>query len=263
MKKVILVLAVLAPAVTSAQVAQQPTPSYRSINSGSGVGSRGAGDMPSGQAGPVLDKPLTATEVYRSTQVLADGTRVDHTDTSLFYRDDRGRMRTEGQGAIAIFDPVAGLSYLLRASSKTYSQGAIANPNAVTWVSAAGTEASVRSSAARQAPGDPAAAMAQRRFGLPASEPVTETLAPRTVNGIMANGSRVTITIPKGALGNDRDMKVVSERWYSDELKVLVKSVNSDPRYGVTTYDLTQVVQSPPDPSLFHVPADFRLQPSH
>jgi hypothetical protein len=186
---------------------------------------------------------------------------VDHSDTSLFYRDDRGRMRTESQGAIVIFDPVAGLSYLMRTSNKMYSQSAIGNPNGWTWVSAAGSEASVRPSAARQAPGDPAVAMAQRRFGLPATQPVTETLAPRTVNGIMANGSRVTITIPKGALGNDRDMKVVNERWYSDELKVLVKSVNSDPRYGVTTYDLTQVVQGSPDPSLFHVPADFRLLP--
>jgi hypothetical protein len=218
--------------------------------------------MPRGQAGPVLDRPLTATEVYRSTQVLADGTRVDHTDTSIFYRDYRGRMRTESQGAIAIFDPDAGLSYLMRTSNKTYSQSAIGNPNAWTWVSAAGSDASVRPSAARQAPGDPAAAMAQRRFGLPASPPVTETLPQRTVNGIPANGSRVTITIPKGALGNDRDMKVVSERWYSDELKVLVKSVNSDPRYGVTTYDLTQVIQGAPDPSLFHVPADFKLQSS-
>ena len=253
MKKTILVLAVLAPAVMSAQ----------SISSGWGARLGGAEGIPSGQAGPVLDKPLTATEVYRSTQVLVDGTRVDHTDTSLFYRDDRGRMRTEAQGAIVIFDPVAGLSYLMRTSNKTYSQSAIGNPNALTWVSAAGTEASVRPSTARQAPGDPAVAMAQRRFGLPASQPITETLAPRTVNGIMANGSRVTITIPKGALGNDRDMRVVSERWYSDELKVLVKSVNSDPRYGVTTYDLTQAVQGPPDPSLFHVPADFRLQPSH
>lgn len=250
MKKTILVLAVLVPAVVSAQ----------SISSGSGVGSRGGGDMPSGQAGPVLDKPLTATEVYRSTQVLANGTRVDHTDTSLFYRDDRGRMRTESQGAIVIFDPVAGLSYLMRTSNKMYSQSAIGNPNAWTWVSAAGTEASVRPSAARQAPGDPAAAMAQRRFGLPASQPVTEMLAPRIVNGIMANGSQVTITIPKGALGNDRDMRVVSERWYSDELKVLVKSVNTDPRYGVTTYDLTQVVQGPPNPALFQVPADYKLQ---
>ena len=250
MKKTILIFALLAPVVSLAQ----------GISSGSGAGSRGSGDMPSGQAGPVLDKPLTATEVYRSTQVLVDGTRVDHSDTSLFYRDNRGRMRTESQGAIVIFDPVAGLSYLMRTSNKMYSQSAIGNPNGWTWVSAAGSEASVRPSAARQAPGDPAATVAQRRFGLPASQPVTETLAPRTVNGIMANGSRVTITIPKGALGNDRDMKVVNERWYSDELKVLVKSVNSDPRYGVTTYDLTQVVQGPPDPSLFQVPADFRLQ---
>ena len=66
----------------------------------------------------------------------------------------------------------------------------------------------------------------------------------------------------KGALGNDRDFQVVNERWYSDDLKVLVKSTNTDPRYGVTTYDLTQVALGPPNPALFQVPGDYELQGS-
>ena len=247
MRKAILIVAALPAAVAWAQVAaQRATP--------------GLASLPTGQAGPVLGRPLTATEIYRSTQVLPDGTRVDHNNTSLFYRDDQGRMRTESQETALIFDPVAGFNYVLQLASKTYTQSAIVNSNAWTWVSAAGNGASVMSSGSRQAPGDPAAKMAQRRFGAPAAQPVTETLPPRNVNGILANGSLVTITIPKGALGNDRDMKVVNERWYSDDLKVLVKSTNTDPRYGVTTYDLTQVVQGSPNPILFQVPADYKLR---
>jgi hypothetical protein len=80
------------------------------------------------------------------------------------------------------------------------------------------------------------------------------------VNGILANGSLVTIAIPKGALGNDREIRVVNERWYSDDLKVLVKSIHTDPRYGVTAYDLTRVTQGPPNPALFQVPADYKLR---
>src|SRR6266852_2890768 len=71
--------------------------------------------------------------------------------------------------------------------------------------------------------------------------PVMEDLQPQVVNGIRAKGSRVTMTIPKGAFGNDRDVKVVNERWYSDDLQILLKSSNSDPRFGVTTYELTNI----------------------
>jgi hypothetical protein len=257
--KTALILAALACALF-AQTPQTANPSV--ANSPWDGGSRGVTVTPSGQAGPVLARPLAATEIYRTIQLLADGTRVDHTDSGRFYRDDRGRMRTEGQGAIAIFDPVAAVSYLLRPDNKTYSQSPIGNPNSWTWVSAAGKTAAVTSSPSRQELGDPAARIAQRRYGLPDNPPVTESLTPRLVNGIMASGSRVTITIPRGALGNDRDMKVVNERWYSDDLKVLVKSVNTDPRYGLTTYDLINLVQGPQPPALFQVPVDFKLPPS-
>ena len=89
------------------------------------------------------------------------------------------------------------------------------------------------------------------------SKPVTEDLQPQMINGLLARGSRITTTIPMGAFGNDREIKVVSERWSSDELKVLVKSTNSDPRFGVSTYELTNVLQAIPDPALFQVPAGF------
>ena len=41
---------------------------------------------------------------------------------------------------------------------------------------------------------------------------------------------------PAGAIGNDLPIKIVSERWYSPELKTVVMSKHSDPRMGDTVY---------------------------
>jgi hypothetical protein len=86
---------------------------------------------------------------------------------------------------------------------------------------------------------------------------MTEELEPQTINGVYAKHSRVTITIPAGAIGNNKEIKVVNERWYSDELKVLIKSVNTDPRFGVNTYELTDIKQTEPEQALFKPPADY------
>jgi hypothetical protein len=87
-----------------------------------------------------------------------------------------------------------------------------------------------------------------------------ESLPAQMVNGAMAEGTRRTETIPVGKIGNDRAISIVDERWFSNDLQMLVKSTNSDPRFGDTTYQLTNIVQTSPDPSLFQVPADYTLR---
>ncbi len=87
----------------------------------------------------------------------------------------------------------------------------------------------------------------------------TENLGSQSINGVTAQGFRTTMTIPKGQIGNNRDIKVVNERWFSNDLQMLVKSVNSDPRFGDTTYQVTKIVQSAPDPALFQIPSDYTV----
>lgn len=203
-----------------------------------------------GQTGPVPGHPFTATEVRHTTQVLADGTRVDRSDTSMFARDERGRMRTGGDKSILIFDPVAGYNYGLNPLTKTYEKAELPQRlNSVSIAVAGGRRSTSTSSGDGhfQSPGAPKGA-------------VTEELPAQTIGGIYGKGSRITITIPAGTFGNDRDIKVVNERWYSEELQVLLKSTNSDPRFGVTTYELTNIVQGQPDAALFLVPSDYRLK---
>ncbi len=87
-----------------------------------------------------------------------------------------------------------------------------------------------------------------------------ETLGTQMIEGVMAEGTRVTFTIPAGKIGNAMPIVTVNERWYSPELQTVVMSKNSDPRSGETTYRLTNINRSEPDASLFQVPGDYTIK---
>jgi hypothetical protein len=93
-----------------------------------------------------------------------------------------------------------------------------------------------------------------------AETPVVESLGKQFMEGVEADGTRTTFTIPGGQIGNDLPIRIVSERWFSPELKVLVMSRQSDPRFGETTYRLTNIVRGEPSSSLFEVPSDFTVK---
>ncbi|HSK65178.1 MAG TPA: hypothetical protein VK893_15095, partial [Pyrinomonadaceae bacterium] len=59
---------------------------------------------------------------------------------------------------------------------------------------------------------------------------VKEQLGKQVIEGVEAEGTRTTITIPAGEIGNDRPIEIVSERWYSPELQLVVMTRHSDPR---------------------------------
>jgi hypothetical protein len=91
-------------------------------------------------------------------------------------------------------------------------------------------------------------------------EPKTEKLEPRSFDGVMAEGTRTTVTIPAGELGNEQPINIVDERWYSPELQVIVMTRHSDPRSGETTYRLTNISRAEPAASLFQVPSDYAVK---
>jgi hypothetical protein len=84
-----------------------------------------------------------------------------------------------------------------------------------------------------------------------------ESLGTQMIEGVQAEGTRTTFTIPAGSIGNDLPIQVVSERWYSPELHTVVMTKHSDPRMGDTVYHLTNINRSEPAPSLFQAPADY------
>jgi hypothetical protein len=175
----------------------------------------------------VIGKPVSATQERHTLQVLGDGTRIENTQTEKFYRDDAGRTRLERQDGTAEVNQIGGVTV-----HRTKPQG---------------HDEKTKDDEHKLKKPDHANATGQE-----------EDLGYQSVNGVTARGSRSVTTIPVGQIGNDRPIQIISERWYSEDLQMNVKAVNSDPRFGETTYQLTNIAQNAPDPSLFQIPANAR-----
>ncbi len=191
-------------------------------------------------------RPFSAKVSTETTQTLMDGTRVSHATTLMEYRDPEGRVRTETSepASIVIRDPVAGVTYRLDPLKKLFTKSEAESGRGGRGGSAPSEDRSFILSSKN----DPA--------------DVVEDLGIVTVNGVSASGTRVTTTVPKGAIGNDREFRSTSERWFSPDLNLLIKSASTDPRFGTTSYELTNISRAPPDPSLFRIPANYKPQPS-
>jgi hypothetical protein len=84
------------------------------------------------------------------------------------------------------------------------------------------------------------------------TDPVTMTVYP-------VDDRKVTRTIPAGEIGNANAVVITSERWFSTALDLLLEDTHTDPRFGTTTYQLSNIGQSPaaslftPDPAFTQV----------
>jgi len=212
----------------------------------------------------VTGSPVSAREETRTVQTLGDGTQLDSSEVSQFYRDSQGRTRTErtveGRTTIQILDPVASVRITLDPAAKSATRiampamaGRPGGRGAANPVSA-DAEAAGRSLAPVMIRAAPRATVATTNPQLK-----REDLGLQMQNGVMAEGRRVTRTIPAGTIGNDRDIHEVNEQWYSKDLQMMVKTVNADPRYGTTTYEMTNISQAAPDAGLFMIPAGYTI----
>jgi hypothetical protein len=102
--------------------------------------------------------------------------------------------------------------------------------------------------------------MGRYRVSSDAQNRKTESLGKQMVEGVEAEGTRTTTTIPAGEIGNEQPINIVWEKWYSPELQTVVMSKHSDPLVGETTYRLTNINRGEPAHSLFEVPGDYTIK---
>lgn len=230
---------------------------------------------------PVKGAPYSAQAVTEFTQVLADGNRIVNTSTAAVYRDSYGRERREqtlpnigplrGQGpsakVILISDPAAGVNYSLDPSGKVAMKMPVMKTSDLTALPDLPPPAANGQVFFRSFDG-PAGGPVSRgpvmyvNTGAAAgsSAPNVEQLGGQMINGVSVNGTRTTMTIPAGQIGNDNPIQIVDEVWKSPDLQVIVQSQHTDPRSGTTKYSLTGISRDEPSPSLFQVPADYTVQ---
>ena len=192
------------------------------------------------------------------------------------------------QDTISIFDPVENVRILLSPSSKTarrvtsrspLTEGAVVNGQAMndalkrrtelekTLNSQATSEAVKRrieteKSVIQKIGSDDAYKSQVVLLGSNASSlnrSKSESLGTKSFEGVEAEGTRTTTTIPAGTIGNEKPIEITYERWHSKELDLIVYSRRYDPRLGEQIYRLTNISRSEPDRSLFSVPTDYKV----
>jgi hypothetical protein len=220
---------------------------------------------------PVKGAPYSAEAVNETIQTLADGNRIVHRTSAMQYRDADGRERreeTSAMGAIFISDPVARLRYTLHPESQTAEKGPLVinfgGPAPEAGVFVERTESGLgRGVAIRlKLPGDALHELTidtGGRLAAGSSNAKTEDLGKMYIEGVQAQGSRTTTTIPAGDIGNERPINIVDERWYSPDLQMTVMTKHSDPRNGETNFQLKNINRSSPPPYLFEVPSDYTV----
>lgn len=184
---------------------------------------------------PVLGAPVSY-EVR--VQTPTDGTQNTPVRLQRFWRDSQGRTRLERSfppgtvgsaqssawPTVEIADPAAGFWYLLETEKKIVHRGRLPMPT-------------------------PA---------LPASV-VSEDLGTRTINGVVAQGSRVSSTGPADGQGNDRPRVRTTETWTWPELQITLLTEVHDSRGGDIKMEIENLSREAPAASLFAPPADYRI----
>jgi hypothetical protein len=219
----------------------------------------------------VKNAPFTAEAVTEHAQTLADGNRMTRKSAARLFRDSAGRTRREhtltrgSSGVLApdgepprlivINDPVGQVNYQI--DTRTMSARRMEIPPGLREARerALGGNAPFSvlmptSAAHRRTAGEEGA-------GLP--EPRREKLEPQTVEGVLAEGTRTSVMIPAGEFDNEQPLEITHEEWYSPELKMVVLMRHNDPRFGETTFRLTNVSRGEPDRTLFAPPDGVRI----
>lgn len=213
----------------------------------------------------IQNKPYTATAVTQTTQMLADGNQIVRTNQTSFYRDSAGRTRREqtigtlgasspavSKQVVSISDPVAKVGYVLNPEKKTGRKIPIFGHKGFGPDDRHGLTSSV-TGARLHDEGKP--------FPHRDEKGVTkEELGTQTIAGVVCTGTRTTKTIPAGEIGNEKPLVSVREVWYSSDIDAIVQAKTSDPRFGTTTYTLSNVKVGEPTAALFAPPADYKIE---
>ena len=260
--------------IAAAASAQQPGPPP-----GRGMGgARFLGAQPGMPGRVVKNAPFSAELVTETSQTLADGNRIKQTNTVRMYRDSEGRTRREqalkNLGGLApnsnlpqlvfIHDPVAGADLALNPSNRTATRsvrpqhGDGASPH-MAGGEGRGPNPMMRGNS--PAPDGTGNATGPQVRGMRRNNRniKTEALGRQVIEGVQADGTRTTMTIAAGEIGNEQPIQIVSETWYSPDLQMVVLSKRSDPRSGETVVRMTNISRAEPPRTMFDVPADYKV----
>ncbi len=252
-----------------------------------------------GQVSPAQDAPPNSTASHRGPQpysaeftistvkTLADGSTITQKSTEVQALDAQGRTMIAitsvptssdepAMTKVSVFDPVAGTSLLWDSQSKMATlakrplpQSTRAPCTATTDNVTGGlTQDGPLSSNGNVGPGAPTGltGMAARITG--AAQPARvntnttiEYLGTETIQGFATRGSRITQTIPAGAIGNSEPLVSTRESWQvnAQGIGLTVREVDNDPQNGKRVTELEKFTLGEPDAAGFQPPEGYEI----
>lgn len=190
----------------------------------------------------VKNSPFSAEIIIENTRRLFDGSIITNQNKGAIYRDGAGRTRREQTidkiGSFSLGEPHkivlindfdAKTHYFLDLNRKTFR---------------------------RQPIGDKPLPKIENEL----QDGTTESLGTKMLEGVKVEGTRTTFEIPVGQIGNDKSIQVVTEKWFSPDLQMIVMSRHIDPLAGEQVFRLVNIKLGEPSADLFSVPKDFKSE---
>jgi hypothetical protein len=197
---------------------------------------------------PVAGKPFSGVDSIDWTRTLEDGTVVTTHLEAKLARDSQGRIYRERVSFVpGNSDEHSRVREIIISDPTTHTRlicGAATHHCAVTRYFAP-------TSFTPQAPGP---------FDNGKRVLAREALGSDSIDNLNVTGTRETITIAPGVVGNNLPLVTTREFWYSPELEVNLAVTRKDPRVGTQTIHVVDLSRAEPDPAMFQAPANYVVE---
>jgi hypothetical protein len=203
---------------------------------------------------PIPHAPFTGVINVERSIVRGDGSGsiINLKTMRQIGRDSQGRIYNESRTlvpmssrktpkvvSVHLYDPQTRVSIMLNPQERTFSTRTVNHPPATV----------------------PLALLYASPTGntLPQNEfTKEEDLGVREMEGETVHGVREIQTIPAESSDTGKEIVIIDEYWYSDELRINLGITHRDPRTGSVTMTVTQIARTEPDPAMFEIPDEYR-----
>jgi hypothetical protein len=244
---------------------------------------------------PSAGNPYTAVKKTTIIQKLTDGTTINRENSTTEARDSQGRTMVQNSMAemqghnmthTSVMDPVARTTTIWMSQGKQATRihqpdlrGAAQQSGPTAMGLGTGTigpfpeiavvsnvtssSQTIRTGGTGTAPQTTGIATMTAGSGRDPNlrpERKSEKLGGKTIAGVYAEGTRLTITYPVGFFGNDKPIIAFHETWLSSDLKLVLLSIDDDPRTGTRITEVTSLDRGEPNPALFQVPEGYTIR---
>jgi len=201
---------------------------------------------------PIFNAPYSAKRHFISYTKKADGTVTRDESGGSEARDSQGRTFSAGERHWTYSE---GTKRVLGSEMLYRIDDPVANTE-IKWDSTS-KEATVIHSPQSDLKRDSLETSCLCNEQAAASNTGVEKLGTRAIQGLVAEGTRSSYTVPIGLDQNDKPYIVVHDSWYSPKLKIVILETNDDPSSGSTRNELIDINLGEPDTKQYRPPTDY------